>query len=59
MSAADWIVLILAVGCVAVAIAAWQWRRRRGKTGCGGGCSGCPYSGGCSREKTDAGDRKR
>lgn len=47
MTPADWVILLLAVACVAGGIGFARRRKKRGKTGCGGGCGGCPYSASC------------
>lgn len=49
MSPADIVILILAVLCVAGAIGLALWRRKTGRSGCSGGCAGCPHAGGCER----------
>ena len=55
MTAADIVILIVAVLCVAGAVAFAVWRKRRGKGGCsgcsGGGCSGCGRSADCDEKK--------
>ena len=53
MTAADIVVLILAVFCVVGAVALAVWRRKNGRSGCAGGCGDCPVSGRClSRQKS-------
>lgn len=49
MSTADWVIVVLAAAIVLVSLALAWYRRRHGKTGCGGGCSGCPHAGSCDR----------
>ncbi len=62
MSVVDWVILVLAVLCVGGAIAAWLWRKKQEKTGCGGGCCGCPHADDCvqeaaQKEKTENGGK--
>ena len=49
MSPADIVILILAVLCVAGSIVLALRRRKNGRSGCSGGCTGCPHAGQCER----------
>lgn len=43
----------VAVGVFVCVIHYVRTRKKNKVTGCGGGCSHCPYSGGCSSQKKD------
>lgn len=45
------ITVIILVAAVTAAIIVIIRRKKQGKTYCSGGCSGCPMSGSCHKEK--------
>lgn len=56
MNLAD--IMLLAAMLLLAGLALWFTFRRK-KRGCGGGCSGCRYSGGCPSARLDEEDKER